>query len=108
MRAACLALLPFFALGPAHAEDGRRTLAAAGCSGCHDIPGLAPRGGNVGPSLEGFGERVYIAGILPNTRENLIRWITQAQDVHPGDAMPSTPLAPAQADAVAAYLQKLR
>jgi hypothetical protein len=38
----------------------------------------------------------------------MIRWITRTQEVHPGDAMPDTPLPPKQAQAVADFLQSLR
>lgn len=105
--------IALFAAAPAasRAEDrelGRRTLVSAGCSGCHDIPGVGATGADSGPPLGQIGLRAYLAGVLPNTRENLIRWITYPQQLHPGDAMPDTPLSPREADAVADYLQSLR
>jgi cytochrome c len=87
---------------------GRRILVSAGCTGCHDIPGGGVAGADSGPSLEQIGLRAYLAGVLPNTRANLIRWITHPQQFHPGDAMPDTPLSAREADAVADYLQSLR
>jgi cytochrome c len=89
-------------------ELGRRTLVSAGCSGCHDIPGAGVPGADSGPPLKQIGLRAYLAGVLPNTRENLIYWITHPQQVHPGDAMPDTPLSAREADAIADYLQSLR
>jgi hypothetical protein len=37
-----------------------------GCSGCHVVPGVAGARGMVGPSLDGFSKRLYVAGVLVN------------------------------------------
>ena len=77
---------------------------ASHCAACHTVPGVRTAQGKVGPSLEGIGARQVVGGRLPNSRANMIRWITHAQSVSPGSVMPDIPLTPAQANAVADYL----
>lgn len=78
-----------------------------GCRGCHFIPGVPGGDTRVGPSLGGIGDRVYIAGVLPNSPENLIRWIEHPHEVDPQTAMPETGISAAEARHVAAYLYSL-
>jgi cytochrome c len=79
---------------------------AFGCGSCHMIPGVDGANGRVGPSLGDFGERWSIAGRLPNTPQNLVRWITNPQEVEPGTLMPDLGVAPQQARDIAAYLYR--
>jgi cytochrome c1 len=89
-------------------QTAAQLVTAAGCVGCHEIPGADAFAGKVGPSLAHVGARVYIAGLLPNTRANMIRWITEPQEVRPGDAMPNTQFSPRDAETVADFLQQLQ
>jgi cytochrome c1 len=75
-----------------------------GCAGCHTIPGVPGADGQVGPSLAGLGERVYIAGVLPNSGDNLIRWIVAPRSVNPQTAMPATGVTEREARDLGAYL----
>jgi cytochrome c2 len=75
-----------------------------GCTGCHTIPGVPGADGMVGPALSDLSRRVYIAGVLPNTSENLQRWIVTPQRFSPHTAMPETGINAAEARDVAAYL----
>ena len=79
-----------------------------GCGACHRIPGVAGANGNVGPSLERLGSRVYLAGFLPNTPENLARWIREPQQIARTTAMPDLGVTAADAHAMAAYLHRSR
>ena len=88
-------------------ENGRKALHDFGCVACHTIPGIRLARGKVGPKLEGLRERVYIAGVLPNTPDNLIWWIQHPQSVDPKTAMPETGIGPVDARHVAAYLYSL-
>lgn len=90
------------------AETGRRLIYRYDCGGCHTIPGVAAANGVVGPPLTGFGARSYIAGVLPNTPENLVRWIAEPQRINPDTAMPDLEVGPGQARHMAAYLYTLR
>lgn len=75
-----------------------------GCGGCHTIPGLSGADGKVAPALEGLRKRIYIAGKVQNTPENLIRWIVSPQALAPGSAMPQTGISESEARDVAAFL----
>jgi cytochrome c len=89
------------------AARGRLLLRQYGCGSCHRIPGVAAATGNVGPPLERWARRIYIAGVLPNTPDNLVRWIVDPQAVEPGTAMPDLQVSDAQARDMAAYLHGL-
>jgi cytochrome c1 len=56
--------------------------------------------------LAHIGERWSIAGRLPNTPPNLVRWIVHPQEVDPGTLMPDLGVAPQQARDIAAYLYR--
>lgn len=90
------------------ARAGRQAVAARDCGACHVIPGLRGPRGWVGPSLAGFGSRGYVAGVLPNTPENLIRWLQHPQEVAPRTAMPDLGIEPEEARHIAAFLYTLR
>lgn len=79
-----------------------------GCAGCHSIRGVAAAGGFVGPELETLGRRLYVGGVLPNTPENLVRWILDPKAYNPRTAMPVTGITEQEARHVAAYLYALR
>ncbi len=81
---------------------------AYGCAGCHEIPDLAGPRGRIGPPLHGLAERVYLGGVLPNTPDNLVRWIVDPKAASPRTAMPATGISEAQARDVAAYLYARR
>lgn len=90
------------------AHNGRQVTGAMGCGSCHTIPGVRGAHGVVGPPLTAFGRRTFIAGELPNTPENLVRWIRDPRSVEPRTAMPTLGLSEQQARDVAAYLYTLR
>ena len=75
-----------------------------GCAGCHTIPGIGAARGSVGPRLSGLADRAFIGGTLPNTPENLIRWIRDSRGVNPRTAMPSTGITEPEARDIAAFL----
>lgn len=86
---------------------GAAIVTQSSCGACHSIPGLQQADGMVGPPLDHFARRTMIAGLLPNTPPNLIRWVRSPQAVLPGNAMPDSNLSDAQARDVAAYLYTL-
>jgi cytochrome c2 len=89
-------------------QRGRAVMARYGCAACHSIPGVVGARGRVGPPLGGIADRAIIAGKLPNTPENLIRWIQHPQAVEPGNVMPEMGVTEADARDIAAYLYTLR
>jgi cytochrome c len=89
-------------------EVGRVLIANHGCSACHRIPGIDQASGRVGPPLEGFGRRAYIAGRLPNRPAMLTMWVRDPTAIDPRTAMPAVGLSESEARHVAAYLYTLR
>jgi cytochrome c1 len=89
-------------------RQGQRLLAQYQCGSCHAIPGVAASRGLQGPSLAAFGRRSYIAGRIPNNADTLARWIAMPAALVPDTTMPSMGVSPAEARAMAAYLETLR
>jgi len=86
---------------------GQALILRLGCGACHTIPGVEGATGLVGPSLDRIGSRDRLAGRLPNTPENLLRWIRDPQGIAPGTAMPDLGLTEQEGRDVAAYLYSL-
>jgi mono/diheme cytochrome c family protein len=91
----------------AERERGARALRQYACIGCHTIPGLTGPDAQVGPPLQGLASRSLIAGRLPNTEDNLVRWIRAPNAVKPGTAMPDMGVTEAHAREIATYLSTL-
>ena len=85
-------------------DRGAVALHEYGCGSCHRIPGIASADGIVGPPLVDMGRRVYIARGLPNTAQNMARWIQTPQQFAPGSAMPDMQVTGSDAMAMSAYL----
>jgi cytochrome c len=90
---------------PAH---GKQLIQQYGCGACHIVPGIREAHGLVGPPLIYFSQRTMIAGELPNSPPNLVRWIQHPRQVEPKTAMPDLGLTEDQAIDIAAYLYTLR
>ena len=86
-------------------ERGRLLLAQYQCGACHRIPGVEGARGNVGPTLERFADRQYIAGHVPHTRVALERWIRDPQAVVGDTPMPDLGVSARDARDMAAYLR---
>lgn len=97
-------------LAPAGADAGRgrAALERFDCRVCHVIPGIRGAPGQVGPSLEHYARRTYVAGKFPNGHAHLARWIVDPPALVPGTAMPATGVSEAEARDMAAYLLTLR
>ncbi len=98
-------------VGAGGGDRGAQAFARYGCTACHTIGGDAPaRWAAIGPDLNHIGARTTLgAGIMPKTRANLIRFIRAAPSVKPGARMPAYPhMSPADAAAIAAYLETLK
>jgi cytochrome c2 len=75
-----------------------------GCAGCHEIPGIRGPAGRIGPPLDDIARRVYVAGMVTNTPENMVAWIVDPRAINPKTAMPVTGISQREARDVAAYL----
>ncbi len=90
------------------AGQGKLLLRQFACGTCHVIPGVVAAGGKVGPPLAGIAGRVYLAGVLPNTPENMASFIRKPQQADPKTAMPDMGVGEAHARDMVAYLYTLR
>ncbi|HZT92177.1 MAG TPA: cytochrome c oxidase subunit II [Gaiellaceae bacterium] len=87
---------------------GATLFAQASCANCHAIRGTSASG-YVGPDLTHVASRTTLASLtIPNDRNDLVRWITHAQEVKPGNQMPDIRLTNAQVQTLATYLESLR
>ncbi|CAN5809427.1 hypothetical protein BH23ACT5_BH23ACT5_08120 [soil metagenome] len=85
-------------------EVGRAAIVEHGCGSCHRIPGIPNADALVGPPLEAWSRRAFVAGILPNSADNLARFIADPEAIRPGTAMPNLELDEQEVAAIVAYL----
>lgn len=102
-------------LFPAHSkvpdgdpQRGEVVLQTYGCGSCHVIPGVPGAVSYVGPPLDAWAERHYIAGTLLNTPDNLIDWLREPQAIEADTAMPNLGVTEQDARDMSAYLYTLR
>lgn len=96
------------ATGPPDVDRGRRALDQYGCIACHEMPGMVGPEARLGPTLHGIARRQTLGGVLPNTPENMARWIRDPQSHAPGSAMPSLRVTERDARDMAAILATFR
>lgn len=89
------------------AQRGAELIQSYGCPACHTIPGIRGADALVGPPLTGWSERVYIAGAVANTPDNLLLWLQDPQAIEPGTAMPDMGVTQQDARDIGAYLYTL-
>ena len=87
---------------------GREALRTYGCVTCHTIPGVQGAAALVGPNLDQVASRMYIAGVMPNTPDNMIRWVQHPRDVDPLTAMPNLGVTDQDARDIVGYLYTLK
>jgi cytochrome c oxidase subunit 2 len=91
----------------AEARRGEQVFMSGPCSTCHTIRGT-PATGYTGPDLTHVGSRTTLASLaIPNRREDLAHWITDSQDVKPGNQMPNVDLSPRRLRELVTYLEGL-
>ena len=93
--------------GGGNAREGRNDIRKYGCYTCHTIAGVPGANGLVGPPLNGIRSRQYIAGELPNTPDNLMRWIQHPRSVEAHTVMPDMNVSEQDSRDIAAYLYTL-
>ncbi|MCS1352761.1 cytochrome c oxidase subunit II [Mechercharimyces sp. CAU 1602] len=86
------------------------TLFSQNCMGCHAVSGGGFKSqGVVGPDLTGFSQRLLVAGVVENNRENLGLWLENPQSIKPGNRMPAFEfLTDEQRDGLIEYLMNLK
>jgi cytochrome c oxidase subunit 2 len=92
----------------ASVADGQNVFLRNACINCHAITGTVATG-HFGPDLTHFASRDTIAsGAVPNTAENLRKWIDNPGQMKPGCLMPPMHLNARDITTVTAYLTTLR
>ena len=86
---------------------GRQLIGQYLCATCHEIPGVTGASRHVGPPLNGIANRRYIAGVIVNNPENMVRWLMNPQQIDPLSAMPDLGVNEQDARDMAAYLYTL-
>jgi cytochrome c oxidase subunit 2 len=75
---------------------------------CHAINGT-PANSNIGPNLTHLATRSTIAAAtLQNDSAHLMSWISDSQQIKPGNRMPPNPLTPDDLKSLVSYLQSLK
>lgn len=87
-------------------KDGKN-LFLERCSGCHTIRGTEAVGAHAPDLTHLQSRRLIAAGLLTNTPEHLVKWITHAQELKPGARMPSMDLTATEISALSAFLSTL-
>jgi cytochrome c2 len=90
------------------ARRGAASIVRYGCGSCHTIDGISGAHGLVGPPLTGLRNRMYVAGMLPNTPDHLVEWIRNPKTVNPKTAMPALGVSARDAADMAAYIYSIR
>ncbi|HLH21232.1 MAG TPA: cytochrome c oxidase subunit II [Chloroflexota bacterium] len=90
------------------ARQGQQVFQTNACGDCHTVKGTAAAG-TAGPDLTHVASRQTLAsGVIPNTPEQLRRWLDNPQVVKPGAFMPTFRLSDTDLAALTAYLDELR
>jgi mono/diheme cytochrome c family protein len=95
-------------VGKPDAERGHQAINQYACVTCHRVPGVVGPNAPVGPPLGGIAGRAIIAGRLPNTFDNMVRWLRTPHEVDPLTAMPPLGVSERDARDIAAYLATLK
>jgi cytochrome c len=90
------------------AERGRVAIRRYGCGACHVIPGVRGARGLVGPPLSDVARRMYLAGVLPNQPENMVRWILDPPAIDSLTAMPNVGVTDSDARDMVEFLYRIR
>jgi cytochrome c oxidase subunit 2 len=87
---------------------GKKAFLGQSCVNCHRVRGTSAAG-TYAPDLTHLMSRQTLAsGIIPNTRDDLRRWIADPQKVKPGCLMPAFGLSDADIDLITDYLTTLK
>lgn len=100
---------PAPAQGAAGASPAVTLMQAKGCGACHIIPGVPGAAGMIGPSLEGLmGRDTIAAGTIPNTPENMRKWLKDPPAMKPGTLMLNLALTDQEIDTLIEFLNTLK
>ncbi len=88
-------------------ERGRVAITQYACNACHTVPGVTGSDVHVGPPLAGIAGRQLISGAVPNTPDQMVRWIRDPRSIDPGTTMPAMQVSEQDARDISAFLATL-
>ncbi len=88
-------------------DRGRAAITQYACNACHNVPGVTGSDVNVGPPLAGIAGRGLIAGAVPNTPEQMVRWLRDPRSIDAETTMPAMQVNEQDARDIAAFLATL-
>lgn len=88
------------------AQAGEQLFQDKSCIGCHAV---GNEGSRLAPNLSNFADRTRIAGVLDHNEENLKKWLSDPEEIKPGNKMTNTygKLTKEEIDALTEYLFSL-
>lgn len=88
---------------------GLKVFTSQTCVNCHAVRGVSAPTAGAAPDLTHVaGRKILGAGVLPNSPDNLFRWLKNPQTVKPGCLMPNFNLTDDQCRALASYLEDIK
>lgn len=90
------------------AQAGQYVFEHQACISCHTVAGTAATG-RYGPDLTHLMSRdTLAAGAAPNTKDELLKWIGDPNQIKPGSLMPAMHLSDRENEQITAYLRTLK
>jgi cytochrome c oxidase subunit 2 len=93
---------------PEAVKSGRKLFLGQSCINCHRVAGTSAQGTDAPDLTHLMSRQTLLTGMVPNTPENLRRWITDPQKIKPGCLMPAFGLSDHDRDLIVDYLATLR
>lgn len=88
--------------------DGKASFLAQTCVNCHSVRGTPARGTYAPDLTHLMSRRTLAAGMVPNSPDELRRWVDDPQQIKPGCLMPAFGLSKTDRDLIVGYLMTLR
>ncbi len=95
-------------LATGDAESGKTLFISKACVGCHTIQGMSEAQGKVGPELTHQASNSLIVDVLPNTEENLKKYLKDPAAIKSGALMPNQYLTDSEIEALVTFLNTLK
>lgn len=89
-------------------DEGKAVFLSQSCVNCHRVRGTVTQGGYAPDLTHLMSRKTLAAGMVPNTIENLRRWIDHPASIKPGCLMPAFGLSEHERELVVDYLGTLR
>jgi cytochrome c oxidase subunit 2 len=89
-------------------QKGKTLFQSQSCVNCHRVQGTVAQGGYAPDLTHLMARKTLAAGMVPNTIENLRRWVDDPDSIKPGCLMPAFGLGERDRGLIVDYLETLR